>query len=181
MNENEKKKFTRDEIGEIARLTMAFVAISDEIKDFREVLDDYDEDPEKICYRLFIALREVAAYSCQLAVNSLAEGDEKTAGRFMKVTNMIGAFTPIPLFDDFEIGEEQEVKFTSDRKTKDSIVIASKNTGKVHISGSTVPDTEDYPENICDLIFGPLTKIGEDEEDDNDDEDDEDNEEGTEC
>ncbi len=178
MNENEKKKFTRDEIDEIARKTMAFLAIIDEIKAFRAGLEDYDEDPEKICYRLFIALREVAAYSCQLAVNSLAEGDEKTAERFMKVTNMIGAFTPIPLFDDFEIGEEQEVKFTSDKKTKDSIVIASRNTGKVHISGSTVPDTEDYPENICELLFGPLTKIGEDEEED---EDEEDNEEDTEC
>lgn len=159
-----------------------FMEFSAEASDFcKEIEKDYDEQPEFICYRLFFVLRMINAYCCQLAVNSLAEGDEKGAERIMAISNMVNAYSPIPLFGDVSKESLHEVRFSSDSRSRDSIIVVDKSTGKVFLTGDNVPDTDEAPVNLIEDLFGPIKKkdhdADEEEEEEDEDSDDDDIEE----
>lgn len=176
MKDNEKK--TRDNLDKEMviealnhlKMRMEYRA---EAASFADELKEYDEEPAFICYRLYTLLRMITAYCAQLAVNSLAEGDEKAAKRLMAVSNMTGAYSPIELFEDFG---PQEVKFTSSGKTRDSIILSDIQSGAVVYGGKLLPEGDEEPENMIEKLFGPLKKKDEDPEDE-EDETDEENEE----
>jgi hypothetical protein len=129
-----------------------------EEKAFEKELKEYDEKPEKICYRLHFLLRSVTAYCSQLAINSLAEGDEKAAGRLMAVNNMLFAQSPIELFEDTPKGTKQKVSFMSKEKSKENIAIVNEVTGKLFTDSDCVPGDDEMPFDVVQALFGPIKK-----------------------
>jgi hypothetical protein len=145
---------------------MTDLAIMVEEKAFEKELKEYDEKPEKICYRLHFLLRSVTAYCSRLAINSLTEGDEKAAERLMAVNNMLFAQSPIELFEDTPKGTKQKVCFMSEEKNKENIAIVNEVTGELFTDSDCVPGDDEMPFDVVQALFGPLKKKEEEEKDD---------------
>ena len=134
---------------------------------FERELKEYDEKPEKICYRLHFLLRSVTAYCSQLAINSLAEGDEKAAERLIAVNNMLFEQSPISLHADTPKRTKQKVCFMSEEKSRENIAIVNEATGKLFTDSNYVPKDDEMPVDVMQALFGPIKKKeekGEDEE-----------------
>ena len=156
------------ETEEMLRQFATDLAITVEERAFERELKEYDEKPEKICYRLHFLLRSVTAYCSQLAVNSLAEGDEKAAERLIAVNNMLFEQSPISLHADTPKGTKQKVCFMSEEKSRENIAIVNEATEKLFAESNCAPEDDEMPVDVMQALFGPIKKKeekGEDEED----------------
>lgn len=151
------KDMTKEELLEQLMIVASFLK---EEKKFKKELEEFDEDSGLICYRLYHLLRSITAYSVQLAINSLSEGDEKAAERLMAVNNMIYAQSPVELFSDTPRGTRQKACFaTGKEKSRENIVIINEQTGKVFTTSEKCPEHDEMPADMMKDIFGPVHKI----------------------